>query len=67
MKKRRKSTWMVSRATYMPIMPMSVAIFSNFSCRGVVSMLYSSFPIILPTQLYFPTTIQTNQPSPVAT
>ena len=66
MKKRRKSTWIVKRATNIPIMPMSVAIFSNFSWSGVVSIYCSSFPIILPTQLYLPTTMQTNQPSPVA-
>jgi len=51
---------------YIPSFPMSVAIFSNFICKGVVSIACSSLPRIFPTQLFFPTAIQTNSPSPVA-
>lgn len=65
MKNLKKSTWIVRRAQYIPTLPISVPIFSNFSWRGVISMLYSNFAIILPTQLSFPTTMHTYQPSPV--
>lgn len=66
MKNLRNSTCIVRRAQNIPTFPMSEPIASNFSCNGVVSTFYSSLARILPTQLFLPTIMQTNHPSPVA-
>lgn len=68
MKNLKKSTWIVKMAQYIPTLPISEPIASNFSYKAVVSTpFYASFSLILPTQLHGPTTITKNHPSPVTT
>ena len=67
MKNLRRSTWRVKSAANIPSVPRSYPISSSLIWRGVYSSeFYSSLALIFPSQLFFPTTIATNHPSPVA-
>jgi hypothetical protein len=62
----RIRAWKIRIAQYIPSLPISVAIISSLSYRGVVSdVLASTELMILPSHVYSPTTIHKNHPCPV--
>ena len=60
------SKWKINSAAYIPILPISQAMTSSFSCNGVTSFgLASTAARIYPSAVKSPTTIQRNHPWPV--